>query len=691
MGRLIRFGDPDSPLFEFRKRQIVSITDDKQTTLIGEELKIDTLTPVVRFTVIQPEPLIDSEGVPLVDSLGAPLVAYGTGDLRLLPHGTKVTLYEVYGDEETLKAVYFVDDVERIAKDQYQINCMSIIGRLQEQKFVGRRFINEPLHDVISDLLGDIVPDLIVFSPYLVAQRVSNFIPNCTRREALYHLMLAYGIGLMSYGDVLYFRPVGEIGNAEVIPDDRIYINGKVTYPSPPSSVQVTAHYWDYDPGEAVGWEEHVVFDNTATMEPANNDLVTVDFLYFAYRIETVSSDALYTDFDVGLADAQFSPGEFHVIGGIGKLVLISPPRIDTIYELINPDAEVERVISVTDEMLISPYNAPNVARRLMDYYKNGKIIEQAIILDQELCGNMYEFDDAFDEHETAAMTSMQTVYSGVTKANCRLVAGINPAIDFPYTNYSRYDQDQTIDLSALKARGIREIGILLVGGGQAGFDGGNGEAGENTEPPASGDFILRGGKGGRGGRGGNGGKTKFVQLDITNITSLTLTVGAGGTANGEEGGVTAITYTESGVQHTIDSDDGESFAAGTINPLSGESVGERGNDGVSGGDGGNSGRIWAAKVLNSDWSYSGGAVDAAGIPMDVSETVSAESGHPAKVGSSVLVPAPGLASSGNYGTNIIMYYGGDGNVDIYYSIGGAGGGGTAYEGFATSGEAVYG
>ena len=697
MGVLVKFGDVESPLYEFYDDKILSISTDTAVNLIGEQLKIDTMTPLVRFMVISPDPLIDSEGVPLVDANGVPLIGYGTGDIRIMPHGTKATLYEVHGDEEALKAVYYVDNVKRTAKDQYQVNCMSIIGLWEERKFVGRRFINDTIPDVISEIIGGIVPSMMIFSPYIANQRVYNaFIPNCSRREALYHLMLSYGVGIFADRDYLLFRPSGEIGNAEVIPDNRIYIGGTVTYPSPPSSVQVTAHYFDYSASPAEDWEEHVVFDNTQTLEEVSNELITVDFLYTAYRIESLSdSDPEYpilvTDFDTGEANETLSPGRFHVKSGYGKLVLLSPPRTDTIYEITNPDAEVERVISVTDELAISPYNAPNVARRLMDYYKNGKIIEQSIALDNEYCGKMYEFNNAFGEHETAVMTSMQTVYSGVTKANCRLVAGINPAIDFPYTGYLKYEVSQTIDLTELKEHGITEIGILLVGGGQAGFDGADGEGGENTEPPASGDFIKRGGKGGKGGKGGNGGQTVLVTLDITNISSLMLTVGEGGAENGEEGGVTSISYTLNGQTHTIDSSDGDTFSTGTLNPLSGETYGERGNDGVSGGNGGNGGRIWAAKILNPDWSY--GGVDANGLPIDISETVAAQPGQPPKVGNAAGSFFPGQPSKGNYGTNLIMYYGSTNDFDVYYSFGGAGGGGAAYGsdiGDATNGEAVY-
>ena len=696
MGLIVRFGDPENPLYEFRKNEIISVKDNKNVNLIGEELSIDTLTPLVRFTVIRPDPLIDSEGVPLVDANGVPLIGYGTGDIRIMPHGTKAALYEVHGDEETLKAVYYVDDVERIAKDQYQINCMSIIGRLEEQKFIGRRFINDTISGALSVILNGVVSEVvgIQFSPYIGSLRVSGFIPNCTCREALYHLMLAYGIGIYNDSGTLIFRPVGEVGNAEVIHDDRIYLGGKVTYPKPPSSVQVTAHDYAFYAQPSQDYEEHVVFDNTQTLQEADNELITVDFLYSTYRIESLSDteyEPLWTDFDEGIASALLSPGQFYVHRGIGKLILLSPPHIETVYELTNPEAEVERVVSITDELLISSYNAPNVARRMMDYYKNGKIIEQSIMLDNEYCGKMYEFNNAFGEPETAAMTSMQTVYSGVNKANCRLVAGINPAIDFPYTNYLKYEESQTIDLTEIKSRGIYEIAILLVGGGQAGY---NGQNGQQAAAEMGTDFIRRGGKGGKGGNGGNGGKKKLVTLDITDIDELVLTVGEGGQSDGAEGGVTSINYTLNGETITIDSSDGDTFSAGTLNPLSGETYGAKGKEGVSGGDGGDSGRIWAAKVLDPDFWYSGDAVDDKGLPVDISETVAAQPGQPPKVGNAAGSFFPGQPSKGNYGTNLIMYYGSSNTFDTYYSFGGAGGGGVAYGsdiGEATNGEAVYG
>lgn len=693
MGLIVRFGDPDSPLYEFRKKEIVSVTDNKNVNLIGEELSIDTLTPVVRFTVIHPDPLIDSEGVPLVDANGEPLVGYGTGDIRVMPHGTKATLYEVYGDEENLKAVYYVDDVERIAKDQYQINCMSIIGRLEEQKFVGRRFINDTVPGAISVILGNTLPGTMSISPYLQSQRVNGFIPNCTCREALYHLMLSYGIGIYNDRGTLIFRPVGEVGNAEVIPDDRVYIGGKVTYPKPPSSVQVTAHDYAFYAEPSQNYEEHVVFDNTQTLEPANNELITVDFLYSTYRIESLSDteyEPLWTDFDEGILYPIYSPGQFYIHRGIGKLILLSPPQIDTIYEITNPDAEVERVVSITDELMISPYNAPNAARRMMDYYKNGKIIEQAIILDDEICGNMYELNNAFGEHESAAiMTSMQMVYSGVNKAVCRLVAGTNPAIDFPYTHYLQFDESQTIDLTPIKEQGITEIAVLMIGGGQAGFDGQNGGT-PGTD--VGNDFIIHGGKGGKGGKGGNGGKAVMETIDITDIDELILTVGEGGSADGEEGEETSIQYMSGGLTITTDTSGGDTFSTGTLNPLSGESYGVKGQEGVTGGDGGNGGRIFAAKILNPDWSY--GGVDANGLPIDVSETVAAQPGQKPKVGNAAGSFFPGNPSQGNYGTNLIMYYGSTNDYDIYYSFHGAGGGGCAYGGYigaAENGEAVYG
>lgn len=693
MGVLVKFGDVESPMYEFREDKILSISTDTAINLIGEQLKIDTMTPLVRFMVVHPEPLIDSEGVPLVDANGVPLIGYGTGDLRLLPHGTKATLYTTAGDEEFIKAVYYVDDVERVAKDQYQINCMSIIGRLEEQRWVGRFFYNNMrLYQVLDLILGESINYQI--SVFLTNRLLYGYIPNGTKREALYHLMLALGMGIDTYEETIIFRPVG-VGNAGVIPDDRIYINGKVIYPKPPSSVQVIAHYWEYmSPNSA--YEDRVVWDNTQSLEPANNDIVEVDFVYTGYTIEFVDGEEhLYTDLQEDVDFARNSLGRFTIKSGIGKLTLQCPPRVDTVIEVTNPEADVNRVVSVTDELMISPYNAQNVANRLMDYYKNAKVIETSIILDREKCGNIYDFNNVFGESETAAITSMLTTYSNITKADCRLISGVSTSYDFPYSDYIKYESSQVIDLRPLKELGVTSIAVLLIGGGQAGFDGEDGNSASN-EP--GNDFIRRGGKGGKGGKAGKGGASKLVEIDITGVDEITLTCGDGGTENGEIGGVTSIEYTDTSGLFPLavveDTQDGEVFNVGTLNPLSGETYGESGDDGISGGNGGDSGRIFAAKILYPDWTYSNNATDADGFPIDISETVSAQSGERAKIVNSTLresFPTGGQPSKGNYGTNLIMYYGSTDTFDVYYSFGGAAGGGAAYIERGEDGEAIYG
>lgn len=682
---MLRIGDA-YPFTDFRDDDIVSVMTDTATNLIGEQLKIDTMTPVVRFHVIYPEPLVDIESEPLVDANGVPLVGYGTVDLRRLEPGTRAVLYRTNEDESTVQAVYYVTNVERVAKDHYQINCESIIGRLDREYFMGRFIENEPFPAVINEILGPLISYQI--SPYLINRVIYGYIPNGTKRDALYRLMLAYGVGIYNDRGELLFRPVGQVGDVTYIPDDRIYIGGKVTYSSLPLAAKATAYYWD-EPTTEEGYEYRVVFDNTDTLEPANNELIEVDYPYVDAIVETVELEKpLHTELDDNQWMRTHGAGSFIIYSGVGKLSLKCRPLRKIVFAAYAEGVIEADGVSVTDNELINPGNAQAVADRLLDYYRNGDIIDVDIVANNELCGNKYSINNPFGEPVTAAMFEMRTVYSGVNKASCKLVAGTDMSIDFPYKNFREYASSQIIDLSAIKATGATEIGILLVGGGKAGNSGEDGTDGEAE--PTNADYINRGGRGGRGGDGGDGGLTKFITLDITNINSLTLVCGDGADDPEEEGGVTSISYTLNGETVTVDSADGESYRYGTCNPLSGKYYGAAGENGIRGGNGGNSGRIWAAKIIDGEFSHA--VEDGDGVPAEISDTVSPEDGKKARdrTGLQIGSTEGGEASGGNYGGNLIMYEGSYGNTDIYYSFGGAGGGGSAYLANGYDGEAVY-
>lgn len=627
---------------DFNDASIVggSINIATSVDIPGAELVSDTFTVIVDFesgacVLFSPA---DYDGVLVYDEAEDELCLFGTadvitGDLTTTPYGTPINLY----DGNNLIGKFFVHDVARVGKTHYKINAMSAIGFLENTQHMGGVYINK----TVSQLIDEIVNDAFVYqiNAAVADQRVAGWLPIDTARNNLHKLLFAMGIAVTKDddGDVVFTFLSGEYPYS--VPDERIYIGGKVDYNALATAVAVTEH--SFYQGQSTPSEQ--IFSNAGGV--AANNL----FVPFSVPYWDVQSSGL-TIHDVG--------DNYAIVSGVGTLTGKPYIHETKVYQEPIPGATgiVPNVVTSDSDTLVNSLNALNVLDRLVAYYGSRKTVSADIILDSEKAGDSIVFTDAFGDPASGIIAQMDTLISTFAKAQCKIITDYTPTGQGNYyTNRVLIDASGTWTVPA----GVTAIRIALVGGGTGGaggYDGDQGAGGvydpdygeygdqtwaryeyESYTAEVSGYRNQPLKKGGSGGTPGSPGEIYVIDAIVTPGEVITVVIGAGG-AGGESNGGAGQAGTATTVSSTslgsLSSDLGVVTDNGFMDVFSGKAfaiigktgyaggnggqtdiVSLRGNSGVAGlpganvgGDQGGAGGAGASKQLNSEaWAYASG------------------------------------------------------------------------------------
>lgn len=560
----ILIGELDAPLFVFDSDSIESIHYLANVAVAGDELAIDTFEAEIAADISWDFLLSTTDFDGLETSDGYVLsLSYNSGDLRLMPYGTKLFYYR----DGVLQGKYYVKSVTRTSKTGYTVEAMSAVGLFDSQQHLGGIYTGQTFAAVVADIIGGVVPYSIEVD--LASEQVFNWLPIATKRQNLHQLMFAMGATLTkdANGDVVFSYLYD--GGAVTVPDARVYYEGEVEYTAPVTRVEVTEHSWQY-----VGNEEaKTLFDNTDGSGVANQL-----FVAFSDAPVYVASLATTGTLTIDAADVNYA-----IVSGTGKLT--GQPYTHTEHIIaadINTTA-AENVATITDATLVSTLNSQNVVDRLLSYYSSARAISSSIVLDGEQCGRQIALNDPFGEASTAFIASMSVNASNIDKAECELIA------DYVPTGHgNKYDSAEVLTGAGTWTvpDGVTQIKAVIIGGGQGGYCGHNGADGENGGVNSQGS----GGGGGTSGNGGQGGKVLTVTIAVSGGATLSYTCGTGGA-----GGVATALNDEVagalGTDTTFDlysSASGAVSAGGYLNVFTGEIYGASGlADGAVGSSGG--------------------------------------------------------------------------------------------------------
>lgn len=153
----IYVGSVDAPLFYFDDDSIEAAPVTQAVALVGQELSIDTFSPVVRDAYGETVDvyLFRSSDGHLIECAGGTIyaidVAQSTAPSALisLPVGTPVWYYH----EEELVGKFYLENVHRQGRNKYKLNCVSAVGQLDKMQHGGGLYLSATVGDVISNIM----------------------------------------------------------------------------------------------------------------------------------------------------------------------------------------------------------------------------------------------------------------------------------------------------------------------------------------------------------------------------------------------------------------------------------------------------------------------------------------------------------------------------------------------------------
>lgn len=555
--------DRSAPLYSFsteNPKEVKRLSCVLSSALSGDELAIDQLLPTVYSEVVLRVPFVPSGSSGLITSDGKQFMAYpGDVPLEQLPYGTPVWYYS----NNALMGKFYLKRALRSGKFWVDITAVSAIGILDGQKHYGGIYTGQKFRDVAADIIGGSVS----FSCASEVQdiQIYGWLPVDTRRNNLHQLLFSCGVAVAKDADGNMVFGFPDTSTTKSIPDGRIFLNGSVDHMTPATRVEVTEHAFMRLPSD----ETVILYDNTDGTGAADHTLI-------------IFQEAPVYDLQVSGSLRIIESGvNYAVVSGTGVLTGRKYTHTTKVISRESDAVGDQKTVSPRNDItLINVANSSNVAKRVLSYYASARTISADIKVDGEKPGDQISFSNPFGEPETAFLSSMDINASSFLRAACELVTGYVPVGQGNnYTHVAVLTGSGTWSIPKEARKKCRAVLIGGGNGGEAGLKGEDscGDLNNNVDPP---------GKGGEPGAPGLGGKILSVEVDLTGMTSIAYSCGAGGKRGihgdtptpAEEGGDTTFgPYTSA---------DGERSASGCANLFSGDIYGLAGKEGVPGGSG---------------------------------------------------------------------------------------------------------
>jgi len=517
-----------------------------------------------------------------------------SSDTSLTEFTRNTPLYYYHGAK--LVCISYVQTVDRLGSNKYKFYGTSAIGRLLELPHVGGIYTGETAEEVISDICGPVPFEI---KSTLKKIKLYGWLPyaNPTKssaRDNLVQVLFAIGASVKTdLNGVLKIEGLWD-GISGMVGRDKMYTGAKTDYESKVTEVIVTEH--QYTP-----WtEEKQLFEGTAQA----GDIITFDEPMHSLTAEGFAIQAS------GANWARLSAGSGTLTG---KKYLHNTRQVSVGVQ----QAAAPNIKTVEDATLVSLVNSAAVAQRLAGYYQCQESVEASVVYRGEMPGDRLSTYHPFDKTGVSAcLESADITLSNTLKARESLLVGYVPpnSGDLDYIDAAK---EITKSCEFQIPKGVKEMTVVCIGGGQGGQRGENGKkGGDGTKASTYGNLSKpvgmtqgtpgTGGAGGTKGAGGSGGKILVTNIDVTMLSKLTITVGAAGAANGVSGGASTVVVGS----HTYSSESGSSSDNGYTDITSGKTYATPGlpgeYDGGKGGDG-VSGTSGAGKSGESVAGYSGG------------------------------------------------------------------------------------
>lgn len=490
------------------------------------------------------------------------------GTLDLLAYGTKVSILRDFAVQD----VFYLTSVTRIKTRQYKLNMTSFLGILDSEMYYGGYYTGQTFQSLVESIIqtnglnpnttdhADMLP-LIEYDSGVASLPIYGWLQVSTKREALHQLLFSQGIAMKrSTGGVILFALLYDTESA-AIPIDATYQDGDVTFLPNVSDIEVEEHAFTDD----LSAEQVVLFEN--------REQTVLGKTYVA--VFNCDSPVLRPVTRSGLV-ILYQNCNAAIVTGVGSIK--GYPSVHSTTMIKETIRQIKgETKSVKGCTLVTLANSAFIFDRFRNYYMTAETeVGAEIVRANEKPGSHVSVVNSFGERVDGYITGMNENYSGIIKAECKIITGYRP--QERADGFNRYvlltgSGAWTVpDSVYLKA--TPSIKVVLVGGGTGGNSGRAGSPG--LKPEDTGQIASGYGPGGVGGSGGTGGKIHTVEITNPSRT-LYFNCGAGGAGgavnsnpNGSNAGSAGTDSTLTNGGSTISSASGSRKENGVVNLLTG-------------------------------------------------------------------------------------------------------------------------
>lgn len=537
-------GDLNSPIFDFDNDQLRQVTTVLRNSYSGDELAYDELNAATFAG--ESWGLISNQLYDLYSSDGYQLVS-SPADLSAEVPVETVMRYYVDGN---LRGKYYALPADRENTLVYDVVGVSAIGLLVNRPHVGGLYNLVPLSSVLAEIIGNTFS--YGYSEEAGSISVTGWLPySADARENLHKLLFDYGVMVYKNAAGDPYFDLARTTLTGTIPDDNVYMDGQVTPIEAATMVRVTEHSYYVLPTDA----DITLFDNTTDAVVTN-------------RLVVFEQAPVHDLTTTGSLTIVSSGVNYAIVSGNGILTGKLYTHTTQVHE---EGTTGGNVLEFSDQTLVNQQNSINVAKRLLNYYGDTRILSTDIKVTNEKTGDYVTVINPYKEHQNAYIKEMTCTGLAITKARCDMLTDFTPTKGGNnYANHRMFTANGSFTVPA----DTTMLRIILCQGGQGGGGGYDGANGTRDS----------GGAGGAAGAAGNPGKLFIADIAVTPGQSFAVTIGAagtGGTANtdGSDGGETTF--------GSYSSANGEMPVSGYYDIFEDKYYAVAGEEGIPGGKGG--------------------------------------------------------------------------------------------------------
>lgn len=479
-----------------------------------------------------------------------------------------------YLKDDKRVASFYVQDIERISRNQYSIHAVSFAGVLDNQTHYGGIYTGQTVGEVVPQICGSI--------PVYVASNVASiklygWLPIASRRENLAQVLFAISATVATDDTGAVWIQGLEPEEKREVTEDETEESASIEYTSPAIDVIVLEHQY------TEGQEEITLFEGATSA----GDIIT-----FSEPCHSLVASG-FTITEKGANYAIVSSGSGKLTG---KKYVHSTREVKGKRTQARDAGENESKIRVEEATLVSLVNSRAVADRLADYYACAERIVADVAYQADDAGDVLSQYHPYDgDMVQTCIESLDITLSG------KLLAKMTSLVGYIPPDISRIEYYDTFEILTgtgtwTAPKGAKNGRAVLIGGGTGGQNGTNGKHGKQVNQPASSEARASkyqlGGDPGKGGQPGTPGKVLQVELDLSSVQSYSYQCGQAGTgavnpgtdvqSNGNVGGNTTF--------GDYSSESGSVPESGFTNPLNQTTYAQKGDPGVDGAKGGDGG-----------------------------------------------------------------------------------------------------